>query len=91
MRGAVAVHDPVPLKPYRVRVYVDYEFSGLPEDAPVTQHTVGTVIVDVDRGSGKIKRCVAVPHEEKNRKWNPDLINWLVEKQKLGEKTGKAA
>lgn len=91
LSGATIVMGPYPLLPYRAAALVDYDFSLLSDDAPLTKHTVGMLMVDADPESGKIKRCVAVAHENANRKWNSDVVNWLIEKQKQAAKTGPAA
>lgn len=81
MRKADPAHDPVSMIPYRAMAKINYDFSGLPSEAPVAKTTQGTVIVDVEPGSGLIMRIAALPHEESNRKWSSDLVNWLVQQQ----------
>lgn len=85
MRSAVASFGPVAVAPFRVTSYVDHDFAGLPDDAPVQKHAIGTVVVDVDPETGKIKRCTAVPHDQLLRRWNTVLVYWLQEQKEKAQ------
>lgn len=81
MRKASPLSDPVCSMPYHAVGQVSYEFTALPEDAPVEKMpTIGDVAVDVDK-NGKIKRFVSIPHDDKSKLWDSKVINWLASKQ----------
>lgn len=77
MNGGKPIADVISLLPHSSTAKVEYDFSKMPEGCPVSKTTRGNVQVRIDPGSKKITRVVALPYEEQNLKWNPDLINWM--------------